>query len=112
MACLNEDFMWALASWCSGFCGCIPGAAFGPGVKSRPISGVENTADISKLFVYTQVSLHTFSPGNQYTDMLKINLLYYRPTNNVALTSLSLFYSAYFPHNPSAISTIFTLNIN
>ena len=88
------------------------GAAFGPDVKPRPISGVENTADISKLFVYTQVSLHTFSPGNQYTDMLKINLLYYRPTNNMALTSLSLFYSAYFPHNPIAISTIFTLNIN
>ena len=35
--------MWALASCCSGFCGCIAGAAFGPDVKSRPISGVENT---------------------------------------------------------------------
>jgi hypothetical protein len=40
-------------------------AAFGPDVKSRPASGVENIASISKHSVHAQRSLHTFSPGNK-----------------------------------------------
>ncbi|OWY86927.1 hypothetical protein CAC00_17945 [Raoultella ornithinolytica] len=47
------------------------GAAFGPDVKSRPASGVENIASISKHSVHAQRSLHTFFARRQIDGYVK-----------------------------------------
>ena len=47
------------------------GVAFGPDVKSRPASGVENIASISKHSVHAQRSLHTFFARRQIDGYVK-----------------------------------------